>query len=241
MKQNETIIIAGASQGLGRDLASFLIDQGFSLALISRRNQALNQIAALSGHDKGMITTHAIDLSDSALTHKAFKNIQKSHVKIKGLINCAATWMGGISVREMTAEQMESSWRANFMTAFNPIKEFINIDKQKLSECPTIINIGATASLRGNKNMAAFASVKSALRTFSQSLAKELGPEGIHVAHVIIDGLLANDRTFKLNPDRPKEEYLDQIAVCQSILNILQQPASSWTFEWDLRPFNEKW
>jgi NAD(P)-dependent dehydrogenase (short-subunit alcohol dehydrogenase family) len=105
----------------------------------------------------------------------------------------------------------------------------------------TIINAGATATLRGNPKVAAFAIAKSSLRIFSQSLAREMGPQGVQVAHVIIDGLLDNERTRSLNPNLQDDGYIQLQPAARSILDIACQERSCWTFEIDIRPFNEKW
>lgn len=105
----------------------------------------------------------------------------------------------------------------------------------------TIINVGATASTRGGVQTSPFSVAKSALRIYSQSLAKELGPEGVHVAHLIIDGLIDNERTKGLNPNSPPENFINSVSIAKSIIHVVEQDKSCWTFEWDVRPYNEKW
>jgi hypothetical protein len=72
-------------------------------------------------------------------------------------------------------------------------------------------------------------------------LAKEAGPNGIHVAHLVIDGLIDNPRTRKLNPNVPADHFINPVSIAKSILAIVAQEKSCWTFEWEVRPYNEKW
>jgi NAD(P)-dependent dehydrogenase (short-subunit alcohol dehydrogenase family) len=105
----------------------------------------------------------------------------------------------------------------------------------------TIIVTGATASLRGGANFAAFASGKAAQRSLAQSMARSLGPKGIHVAYVVVDGVIDIPRTRALMPDRPDEKFLRPEDIASSVFHLVQQRRSAWTFELDLRPFTEQW
>lgn len=101
---------------------------------------------------------------------------------------------------------------------------------------------GATASLKGSANFAAFAAAKFGLRALGQSLAREWGPKGVHVAHFIIDGIIVTDRTdAMLGKDYAAESRMDPEAIAQVYLDTVRQPRSAWAFEVDLRPSAEKW
>jgi NAD(P)-dependent dehydrogenase (short-subunit alcohol dehydrogenase family) len=104
-----------------------------------------------------------------------------------------------------------------------------------------IVVTGATASLRGGANFAAFASAKSAQRTLAQSMARHLGPKGIHVSLFIVDGIIDLPRTRKAMPDAPDDRFMKPDDIAQSVVHLIEQPRSAWTFEMDLRPFGEKW
>ena len=101
---------------------------------------------------------------------------------------------------------------------------------------------GATAALRGNLWTTAFAPSKSAQRVLANSLAKQLGPKGVHVAYLIIDGVIdtADTRT-NFAPNEPDEFFIDPIRIAETALMIVQQHPSAWTFELDIRPSGEKW
>src|SRR3990167_3875974 len=239
----DVIIVAGATRGLGRELARQAYVRGYPLALLARNLAELTELQKiLQTNHSSHVSIHAVNLSDANNTHEAFKNIVKAHKKIFALVNCAATWTGGKSVEQLSAADMHESIMLNFFSAFNPIKSMLDfLPADVICKPAAIVNVGATASLRGSKNCSAFAVAKGALRQLSQSLARELWPESIHVAHLIIDGLIANERTQSLNQGLESSRFIDMSAIADSILHVIQQERSCWTFEWDIRPFNESW
>jgi NAD(P)-dependent dehydrogenase (short-subunit alcohol dehydrogenase family) len=109
----------------------------------------------------------------------------------------------------------------------------------------TIIFTGATASLRGGAGYSAFAGAKHALRALAQSMARELGPKNIHVAHVIVDGAIDTAFIRSLTPDidakRAEDAVLSPDAIAENYVFLHRQPRSAWTHELDLRPWKEKW
>ena len=105
----------------------------------------------------------------------------------------------------------------------------------------TILVTGATASLRGGAKFLGLAVPKAATRNLVQSIAREVQPQGIHVAHFIIDGQVATLRQVQAQPDRPRDTFLDPVQIAEQYWNIHQQHPSVWTHELDLRPHTEKW
>ena len=104
----------------------------------------------------------------------------------------------------------------------------------------TVIFSGATAGLRGGANFSAFASAKFALRGLAQALAREFGPKGVHVAHVVIDGLIEGPQTDLRVRTGAKRDGWNSKSVAQAYLDLAAQNPSAWTQEMDLRPFAEK-
>jgi short-subunit dehydrogenase len=109
----------------------------------------------------------------------------------------------------------------------------------------TILFTGATASLRGSANFAAFAGAKHALRALAQSLARELGPRGVHVAHVVVDGAIDTEFIRSNFPDRyalrEQDGILNPDHIAENYWTLHRQPRDAWTFELDLRPYMERW
>jgi NAD(P)-dependent dehydrogenase (short-subunit alcohol dehydrogenase family) len=104
-----------------------------------------------------------------------------------------------------------------------------------------IVVIGATASLRGGARTTGFASAKAAQRSLAQSMARDLGPVGIHVSYVVIDGVIDLERTRSRMPDRPDDFFLQPDAIAETVYQLTEQDSSAWSFEVDLRPYAEKW
>jgi NAD(P)-dependent dehydrogenase (short-subunit alcohol dehydrogenase family) len=225
---------------LGATLAERAAALGHAVALLGRDTGRLEEARARAAAKGVAATAHAVDLRDEAATARAMGDVFAAHGAVRALVNCAATWTGGKEVRELSSAAFRSALDANFFVALHPILALLGAWERGDVTEGAIVNVGATASLRGGAKSAAFAVPKSALRVLSQSLAKELGPRGIHVAHVVVDGLLDNDRTRALNPGLPAERYLSSDALADGILRVIAEPKSCWTFEWDARPFNER-
>ena len=101
--------------------------------------------------------------------------------------------------------------------------------------------MGATASLRGGASATPFASARAAQRSLSQSMARHLGPEKIHVSYIVVDSVVDIERTRKAMPNRPDDDFISPDALAESVGGLTQQQSSAWTFELDLRPFGKKW
>ena len=140
---------------------------------------------------------------------------------------------------ETTAELFETSWRVNALGAFLCARVLAPQMIQRGQG--SMIFIGATASVRGGARTHAFASAKHALRGLASSLAKELGPRGVHVAHLIIDGRVRGERTRQRFPDIDDDQCLEPAAVATTVCSLIEQQRSAWTFEMDLRPDVERW
>lgn len=238
------IVITGASQGLGKTIALQAAQKGYPVALIARNRQKLD--AAVDEIRKRYPTVrasvHPADLAQESEVRAGFRAIAEVHGPIGALINNAATWTGGQEVDGMTTEFLRGSLDLNFFSAFHCIQSVLELRRAQLETSQlAIINIGATASLRGGKKSGAFAVAKAALRILSQSLAKELAPQGVHTAHVVIDGLINNERTKGLNPNRPPGDFMEPDSIAASVLHLCEQDRDCWTFEMDLRPSNETW
>jgi short-subunit dehydrogenase len=239
------IIVTGAGKGLGSALALESWQRGYSLALISRTESDLvalkAKIVEMGTKSEQTVTIHPIDLTNQSNVSHCFKEIDKSHASIAALINNAGTWTGGNRVIDLTPTDFEKSLSLNFLSAVYTTHEVLARWNQKKSSDLAVINVGATASVVSGPWSAAFGVAKSALRAYSQSLAREMAKEGVHVAHVVIDGLIDNPRTRALNPQFPAARFMSCESIARSILNVVQEDRSCWTFEWDMRPNLAEW
>jgi NAD(P)-dependent dehydrogenase (short-subunit alcohol dehydrogenase family) len=136
-----------------------------------------------------------------------------------------------------TEAEFEQAWRVACLGAMVSVRSVIA--HMATRKHGIIILTGATAGVRGGANFSAFASAKFALRGLAQSLAREFGPKGVHVAHVVLDGLIDEPQTERRFGPAPSGR-MDAKSVAQAYLDLARQTPSAWTHEIDLRPFTER-
>ena len=141
-------------------------------------------------------------------------------------------------VLETESAEFERCWRIGCLGGFHVGKAAAEIMVRRGRG--TLLFTGATASLRGGANFHNLAVPKFGLRALAQSMAREFGPSGVHVAHVIIDGQILSERTAGLARERPEDALLAPDAIAGNYLALHRQPRSAWTHELDLRPWVEK-
>jgi len=230
--------VVGVGPGIGAAVASKFAKEGYSVALIARNKEKLDAIATKISKFNTKILSVPADATDPVQVKAAFNKIQAELGPVNVLIYNSGAFTKPSSVLDITIEQFELSWKTNCVGALlcsqQVLPSMVN-NKQG-----TIIITGATASLRGGNNFASFASAKFALRALAQSMARELGPKGIHVSHVIVDGQVESEASTKAMPQRPVDSYLSPDAIADSYYFLHSQDKTSWTQELDLRPYVEK-
>ncbi|KAL3481270.1 hypothetical protein BJX99DRAFT_181685 [Aspergillus californicus] len=236
-------IIAGVGPGTGASIARKFA-QAYSVVVLARNpanyDPLVNEINSSGGNALGV----SADLSDSSSVKSAFEKISQQH---KGSPLAAAVFnSGGGFVRkpflELTEEEFGNGFRSQGIGAFNFAQNTLPLLQQAtgLTHPPTLILTGATASIKGSANFSAFATGKFALRALAQSLAREFGPKGVHVSHVIIDGVIDIPRT-KEWANEHEDGKLDPGAIADAYWHLHTQPRTTFGFELDLRPYVEKW
>jgi NAD(P)-dependent dehydrogenase (short-subunit alcohol dehydrogenase family) len=143
------------------------------------------------------------------------------------------------SFTEVTPEMVEAAWRVNALSLLVLLRAVVP-DMQQAGAGAVVVT-GATASWRGGPVTAAFAAAKAAQRSLAQSAARALAPQGIHVALVIVDGVIDMPLTRQFFSDRPADFFLKPDAIAETVYQLAHQDRSAWTFELDVRPFGEKW
>jgi len=226
--------IVGVGPGNGAAFARKFASEGYSVALLARNPDYLMDLEESIPGSKGF----SFDVTDTEAASRVFERIKGQMGPVEVLVYNAGSGQFG-SVDDTTPEAFESAWRVNALGCLACAKQIIP-DMRK-AKGGNIIVIGATASLRGGANFAAFASAKAAQRSLAQSMSRHLGPDRIHVSYVIIDGVIDLERTRKMIPDKPDEYFLQPDNIAESVFFLTRQPPSAWTFELDLRPFGEKW
>jgi NAD(P)-dependent dehydrogenase (short-subunit alcohol dehydrogenase family) len=237
MNNPETALIVGTGPGLGSALARCCADEGMNVAVASRNPSRLDPLIAEISTSDVAARAYSCDTADEDQVGELFKNVA-ADLGLPSLVvfNAGAFVRKGIV--ETTAEEFENCWRIGCLGGFLVGREAAR--SMLGTGGGTILFTGATASLRGGANFHNLAVPKFGLRALSQSMARELGPKGIHVAHVIIDGQILSDRHAELAGERPDDGLLASDAIAENFLHLHRQHRSAWSQELDLRPWVEK-
>jgi NAD(P)-dependent dehydrogenase (short-subunit alcohol dehydrogenase family) len=229
--------VVGVGPGLGRALAKRFADGGFGVALMARQSDTLEPVRAeLEAHGK-TARSYVTDASDESSLKSAFRRVHEELGAPEVLLyNAGAFVMGGIL--DLSPSDVEQAWRVGCLGAL--IAAQAVLPKMLERGSGTLILTGATASMRGGALFAGLAIPKFGLRALAQSMARELGPKGIHVAHAVIDGQIDTPRIRSMMPNRDASTLLAPEAIADTYFSIYSQPRTAWTQEIDLRPAVEK-
>ncbi|MBI2959103.1 MAG: SDR family NAD(P)-dependent oxidoreductase [Betaproteobacteria bacterium] len=240
-KNSKIALIAGVGEGLGGAIARRFAHGGYATALVARSAERLKRVADQIEGSGGRGVAYVADLREESAVTKLFEDVEKELGPISmAVFNAAAIYRA--SILDTPADMFEKVWRltcyAGFLVGREAARHMVPRGHG------TLIFTGATASLRGGAQFAAFAAAKGGLRQVAQSMARELGPKGIHVASVIIDGVIDSPRTHERMPERmaqlPPAGALKPEHIAEAYWQLHQQPRDAWTFELDLRPWVEK-
>jgi NAD(P)-dependent dehydrogenase (short-subunit alcohol dehydrogenase family) len=227
------LLLTGIAEGLGTELAEAFAKAGHDVIGLSRSARSTEQLTGRVEAAGGKYMHLACDITHTAETIAA---ITPYADRIDVLIhNPHALTIKPFE--QTTTDEFEQSWRVACLGAV--ISAQAVIPHMAARQHGTIILTGATAGLRGAANFSAFAAAKFALRGLAQSLAREYGGRGVHVAHVVLDGLIDEPQTDQRFGAQP-EGRMDPRAIAQAYLALAMQPPSTWTHEMDLRPFSER-
>ena len=227
-------VIVGVGEGNGAALARAFAREGMALALLARRTDFTEALAGELGDAKA----YPCDVSDPPSVADAFAKVRADLGDPAVLVYNAGSGVWG-DVESITLDGFETSWRVNALGALAASKEVIPAMEAQGSG--TIIFNGATASLRGGARTAAFAPAKAAQRSLAESMARTLGPKGIHVALIVIDAVVDLPRIRQNMPDKNEDFFLKPDEMASSAVWLSKQPRSAWSFEVEVRPFGEKW
>jgi NAD(P)-dependent dehydrogenase (short-subunit alcohol dehydrogenase family) len=232
-RHNRVGIVSGVGPGLGAALVRKLLREGCSVGMFARSPQYIGKLASELGRDALAIPT---DVSNPKQIADSFHKVRQQLGPVEILIANASGSLGQ-GLMETTPEQFERSWRVGVCGAFLCAREAV-IDMLE-NGTGAMIFTGATSSVRGRGGAVAFSSAKFAVRGLAQSLAVEMWPKNIHVAHVIIDGGIDTPELRKKYKTATKEPLLKPEAIADAFWDLIQQDRSAWSLEIDLRPYNE--
>lgn len=221
-------VVVGVGPKNGRALAKRFADEGYAVALLSRSIEYTEGLAEeIAGR------AYACDVTDGTAIRETFAQIREDLGDVDVLLYNAGSGQFG-TFEDVPDEAFDKGWQINVRGLLQATREVVS--SMRRNRCGAIVITGATASLRGKPMTAAFAQAKAAQRSLAQSLARQLGPEGIHVALVIVDGRIGTD-------DQSGEDgaTLRPSDIAETVYHLATQPKSAWSFEVDVRPFKESW
>ncbi|HLO84199.1 MAG TPA: SDR family NAD(P)-dependent oxidoreductase [Nostocaceae cyanobacterium] len=237
MSQAKIAVVVGVGPGLGAAIAHRFASEGFTVALIARSADKLTQIQNKILASGGDAVAIPADVTSVTSLQLAFTQIFSLLGTPEVLVyNAGAFQMAGIL--DLTPESFENCWKVNCFGAF--LAAQMVLPKMLERGQGTILFTGATAALRGSARFAALAVGKFGLRALAQSLAREFGSQGIHVAHVVIDGIINTPKIQTRGIERETYTLLSPEAIAQTYWSLYQQDSTAWTLEIDLRPAVEK-
>ncbi|HXZ18207.1 MAG TPA: SDR family NAD(P)-dependent oxidoreductase [Roseiarcus sp.] len=226
--------IVGIGPGNGEAFARRFAADGYALALMARRSELTSKLAG----ELPLAKAYPCDVGDAASVASAFERTRAELGDVDVLIFNAGSGAWG-TVEEVTPADFERAWRINALGLFLASREVIPGMRAKGKGA--IVVVGATASRRGVAGTAAFAPAKMAQKGLAESMARHLGPAGIHVALIVVDGVVRSPSAQARFSDRPVDAFVAPSAVADIAAGLVKQDRSAWSFEVEARPFMEKW
>jgi NAD(P)-dependent dehydrogenase (short-subunit alcohol dehydrogenase family) len=225
--------VLGAGPGLGASVARRFAREGFAVALMARREESVADVRQEIEDGGGTALAVPADATDPKSVASAFERVRDELGDPEVFVyNAGAFQMGG--VLEISPEKFDECFKANCAGAFYAARQIL--PAMVGAGRGTVIFTGATASLRGSARFSALAVGKFGLRALAQSMAREFGPQGVHVAHVVIDGQIDTPRIREMSPDREEDTMLSPEAIAETYWRLHAQHRTAWTLELDLRP-----
>jgi NAD(P)-dependent dehydrogenase (short-subunit alcohol dehydrogenase family) len=227
-------VIVGIGPGNGAAFARRFAADGYAVALLARAAEPAHGLAATLPDARAW----QCDVGDAGSVVGVFDAIRGTLGEPEVVIYNAGSGAFG-TFDDVSATDFEASWRVNALGGFLVAKQVV--PAMKRAGRGNLVFVGATASRRGAARTAAFAPAKAAQRSLAESLAKHLGPAGIHVSLIVIDGVVDLPRTRQRLPDKPDAFFVKPDDVAATAAFLVAQPRSAWTFELEARPFAETW
>jgi NAD(P)-dependent dehydrogenase (short-subunit alcohol dehydrogenase family) len=232
--EKKVCAVVGVGPGNGAALGRRFATEGYAVALLARTNATSGPLAAALPDARA----YACDVTDAAAVTRAFDAIEQDMGPVHTLVYNAGSGVWG-TIEEIDAAVLENAFRVNALGLLLTAKRAIPSMKH-LGE-GNIVVIGATSSRRGVARTAAFAPAKAAQRSLTESMARHLWPQNIHVCLVIVDGVVDLPRTRAMLKDKPDDFFVHPADLANTAFQLTTQLQSAWSFEIEARPFKENW
>jgi short-subunit dehydrogenase len=228
-------VVAGVGPGIGKACCELYASKGYKVIMLARQQSFLDEMLLnLAGNPLGI----AIDLTQETAVNALFTDLHSQYGAIDVLIYNAARGSFG-SFLEVDPVELEKNFAINTMGLLYCARA---VAPAMIARGQGAIMVtGNTAATRGGAKFATFAPSKSAARSLSQSMARELGPKKVHVSYLIIDAAVDGPFARKLRTGESDDYFIQPGDIAEAIWYLQQQPPNCWTFEMDLRPHRENW
>jgi NAD(P)-dependent dehydrogenase (short-subunit alcohol dehydrogenase family) len=233
-EQMPVALITGVGPGTGAAVARRFSRGGYAVAMLARNRERLATLR------REIANTHAYacDVTDQAQVDAAIEAIRTDLGAPKVLIHNAVGGAFG-NFMEIDPEVLNRNFQVNTMALLYLARRLA--PAMVAAGEGAIVASGNTSALRGKPNFAGFAPTKAAQRILAESIARELGPKGVHVAYVLIDAVIDLEWTRKRWPDAPNEFFITPAAIADEIWHVAHQDRCAWSFNVEVRPFRETW
>ncbi|GAB2890707.1 SDR family NAD(P)-dependent oxidoreductase [Paraburkholderia jirisanensis] len=235
MSAGETAVVVGVGPGLGWALAKRFHAENMNVGVVARDEARLR--AMIAAGPAGRVQPYAADVSKIEDVTHVFDSVQRELGDPDLVVFNAGAYVSG-NVLDINPADFDRCWRIGCFAGF--LVGQAAARRMVARGHGTIIFTGASAALRGSAGFANLAVPKFGLRALAQSMARELGPRGIHVAFVVIDGQIESERYWELAKQRGQDSLLAPDAIADAYLHLHRQHRSAWSSELDMRPWTEK-
>lgn len=234
MSNGEVCVVVGVGPGNGESFCRKFAGEGYEVAALARSGDKLEELVG----DVDGVTPYSQDATDADEVERVYGRIRDELGEPEVVLyNAGAGAFGDFD--EVDADDLRGAWEVNTLGLFHTAKQVLPQMRDRGSGVLGIT--GATATTRGKPFTTAFAQAKSAQHHLAESLARQFGPEGVHVFYFIVDGVIDLPRTREAMPDEEDDFFLKPDDIAHSVYEVAHQPKSAWTFEFDLRPYVEDW
>lgn len=241
MVKDKVCVVIGAGDATGGAIARRFAREGYTAVVTRRHADKLADLAEQIVKEGGKVHPFGSDARDEAQVAELFSKIESEI----GEIEVFVFNIGGnvrFDIRDTTPRVYRKVWEMTAFAGFLTAREAAKAMAPRAAG--TMLFTGATASVRGGRGFSAFAGGKHAVRALAQSMAREFGPQNIHVAHVIVDGAIDTEWIKSNFPERYNagpDSVLNPDHIAEVYWQLHRQPRSAWTFEMDIRPWKETW
>lgn len=234
MTAKKVCVVVGVGPGNGAAFVRRFASEGYAVALLARTTSTSEPLAAALGDARA----YACDVTDAASVSATFDAIALDLGPVHTLVYNAGSGTWG-TVEEVTPDMLEGAFRVNTLGLLLCTQQVV--PAMKSPGGGSIVIVGSTASRRGVARTAAFAPAKAAQRSLAESMARHLWPQNIHVALIILDGVVDSPGSRAAMVEKSADSFVSPDAVADTAFHLATQHASAWSFEVEARPFNEPW